>query len=494
MSFAQDLRASLLQAAMQGKLTEQLETDTPVCELLADIKAEKDKLIAEKKIKKEKPLSAISNDDIPFDIPENWEWVRCGQLLTVISGTSYDKTKITKDGITIARGGNLVNEIVIPQSDDVHLPIKDFYDKNKCLHRGDIVVVASTGSITGIGRPAFVDVDLVAEMQIGAFLRILRPVNNCLYDYLKQIFKSYYYRQHISKSVDGIGIRNLKEEHITNLLIPLPPIEEQKRIVRRIEEIMKHIDELEAIEEELKKLKEVFPADMKAAVLQAAMQGKLTEQLETDSSVDDLLEDIKKERAKLVAEGKIKKSRTKQNDNFVSLEDVPFDIPSSWKWVYLKSVAYTNGGYAFQSSQYSKEGIRVVRISDFNNDGLLFNQIVRHPFSKDLEQYIIKTNDILMCMTGGTVGKCCLINTIPEQMVTNQRVANISSILVQPQFLHYVLKSSVVQDIVKQNKNSTNDNISMDLILSFAIPLPPIEEQQRIVNKLETILPLIENI
>ena len=254
MSFAKDLRASVLQAAMQGKLTEQLETDTPVAQLLADIKAEKDRLIAEKKTKKEKPLSAISENDIPFDIPESWEWVRCGQLLTVISGTSYDKTKISKNGIAIARGGNLVNEIVVSQLDDVHLPKADFYDKNKCLQKGDIVVVASTGSITGIGRPAFVDDNLEKEMQIGAFLRILRPTNNCLYDYLKQIFKSYYYRQHISKSVDGIGIRNLKEEHVTNFLIPIPPIEEQKRIVQRIEEIMRHIDELEAIEEELKKL------------------------------------------------------------------------------------------------------------------------------------------------------------------------------------------------------------------------------------------------
>ena len=104
---------------------------------------------------------------------------------------------------------------------------------------------------------------------------------------------------------NAIKGKTLNNDSIRNLLIPLPPIEEQKRIVRRIEEIMKHIDELEAIEEELKKLKEVFPADMKAAVLQAAMQGKLTEQLETDSSVDDLLEDIKKEREKLVAEGKI---------------------------------------------------------------------------------------------------------------------------------------------------------------------------------------------
>jgi type I restriction enzyme S subunit len=224
------------------------------------------------------------------------------------------------------------------------------------------------------------------------------------------------------------------------------------------------------------------------------MQGKLTEQLETDSSVDDLLEDIKKEREKLIAEGKIKKSRTKQNDNFVSLEDVPFDIPSGWKWVTLQSIAYTNGGYAFQSSKYSNKGIRVIRISDFNNDGLLFSQIIRHPYQPELEQYKIKQNDILMCMTGGTVGKCCLVEAISEDMVTNQRVANISTITVLPRFLHYVLKSSTVQDIIRQNKNSTNDNISMDLILSLMIPLPPIEEQQKIVDKLETILPLIENI
>ena len=171
-----------------------------------------------------------------------------------------------------------------------------------------------------------------------------------------------------------------------------------------------------------------------------------------------------------------------------------FDIPSGWKWVKLNSIAYTNGGYAFQSSKYSEDGVRVVRISDFSNDGLLFNQIIRHPFSKDLEQYVIQTNDILMCMTGGTVGKCCLINNLPEKMVTNQRVANISSISVLPNFLHYVLKSCIIQDIINQGKNSTNDNISMDLILSFPIPLPPLEEQQRIVDKLETILPLLEYI
>ena len=120
----------------------------------------------------------------------------------------------------------------------------------------------------------------------------------------------------------------------------------------------------------------------------------------------------------------------------MQLDDVPFDIPCNWKLVYLNSIAYTNGGYAFHSSKYSNEGTRVIRISDFSNDGLLFNQIVRHPFSKDLEQYIIKTNDILMCMSSCTVDKCCLVDNLPEKMVTNQRVANISSILVLPNFLH----------------------------------------------------------
>ena len=155
-------------------------------------------------------------------------------------------------------------------------------------------------------------------------------------------------------------------------------------------------------------------------------------------------------------------------------------------------MSYTNGGYAFKSSDYTQEGIRVIRISDFNNNGILNDEIVRYPYNTTLEPFKIKENDILMCMTGGTVGKCCIVKNITEYMATNQRVANISSLGINADFLYFAIKSPFIQKIIQNNKTSTNDNISMDLILSFPIPLPPIEEQQRIVETLDRLLPLCE--
>lgn len=243
-AFPGDMKASLLQAAMQGKLTQQLPEDGSAADLLASIKAEKEQLIKEKKIKKEKPLAPISADEIPFDIPDNWEWIRLGCLVQVISGTSYDKTKVQASGIRIARGGNLVNERIVLQDDDVFLPQDEFYDESKCLRKKDIVIVASTGSLTGIGRPAFCNAELKEPTQIGAFLRIVRCYDDSVYDYVKMIFKGAYYRDWISRVVSGIGIRNVKAEHITNLLIPLPPLAEQKRIVEKLDKLLPLCDAL----------------------------------------------------------------------------------------------------------------------------------------------------------------------------------------------------------------------------------------------------------
>ena len=472
MSFATDLRASVLQAAMQGKLTKQLDTDTPVSKLIDEINSQKKK--------------GVTHSDID-DIPEVWDCVKLADVATLYTGNSISESVKTSRYTGLKEGFNYIGtkdvnyNHTIVYNNGVKIP---FNETNfRYAFPGATLLCIEGGSA---GRKIAIVNEKVC---FGNKLCSFHPIgvdSLFLYYYLQSPQFLNVFTNNISGIIGGVSINKLKQ-----MDFPVPPIEEQKRIVQRIEEIMRHIDELEAIEEELKKLKEAFPDDMKASVLQAAIQGKLTEQLDTDSPVDELLENIAEERENLIKEGKIKKSK-KTNDSIIN--DVPFDIPSGWKWVKLNSIAYTNGGYAFQSSKYSEDGVRVVRISDFSNDGLLFNQIIRHPFSKDLEQYVIQTNDILMCMTGGTVGKCCLINNLPEKMVTNQRVANISSISVLPNFLHYVLKSCIIQDIINQGKNSTNDNISMDLILSFPIPLPPLEEQQRIVDKLETILPLLEYI
>ena len=175
------------------------------------------------------------------------------------------------------------------------------------------------------------------------------------------------------------------------------------------------------------------------------------------------------------------------------VEDLPFDIPENWTWIRLKHVSFLNGGFAFKSDKFSKEGIRVIRISDFDENGIKSKNIKRYPYEPALEQYEIKCGDILLCMTGGTVGKSTFIHEIDEPSYINQRVALIRINKINTAYFYTVLSSPYLVDVIKSNKTSTNDNISMGLIEDFLIPLPPIIEQQRIVEKINFLEPLIQD-
>ena len=175
------------------------------------------------------------------------------------------------------------------------------------------------------------------------------------------------------------------------------------------------------------------------------------------------------------------------------VEDLPFDIPENWTWIRLKHVSFLNGGFAFKSDKFSKEGIRVIRISDFDENGIKSKNIKRYPYEPALEQYEIKCGDILLCMTGGTVGKSTFIHEIDEPSYINQRVALIRINKINTAYFYTVLSSPYLVDVIKSNKTSTNDNISMGLIEDFLITLPPLIEKQRIVEKINFLEPLIQD-
>lgn len=217
----EQLKASILQYAIQGKLVEQRPEEGTAEELYQQIQEEKHKLICEGKIKKEKSLAEISEDEIPFDIPDNWKWIRFGEIVQIISGISYDKKDVSKAGVRILRGGNIQSTAVNLEDDDVFLP-SDYYDDTKQVRIGDIVYVASTGSKTVIGKPGFIDEELPQTL-IGAFLRICRPISIDYANYVKIIFSSEYYRKHIRDLAQGTNINNVKESYVTELVIPLPP-------------------------------------------------------------------------------------------------------------------------------------------------------------------------------------------------------------------------------------------------------------------------------
>ncbi|MBR2240248.1 MAG: restriction endonuclease subunit S [Clostridia bacterium] len=252
--------------------------------------------------------------------------------------------------------------------------------------------------------------------------------------------------------------------------------------------------------------------ELKNSILQLAIQGKLVKQDLNDEPASVLLEKIKEEREKLIKEKKIKREKYSEiykdpsdNHYYEKFEDgtinditeeIPFDIPDSWEWIRLNNIVKIITGFSFKSSDLKENNkIRVIRISDFDETGLKNNKIVRIDPNIKFENYDIGDNSILMAMTGGTVGKSFLIEHIDEKMYLNQRVACINSYsnLINISYIYNVIQSSYVKGLINKNKNSTNDNISMDLINNFLIPLPCYNEQKNITNKILSINPIINN-
>lgn len=228
---------------------------------------------------------------------------------------------------------------------------------------------------------------------------------------------------------------------------------------------------------------------LKQSILREAIQGKLTadwrEQNPNTEPASELLKRIKAEKAQLIKEKKIRKEKPLPP---ISEDEIPFELPDGWVWCSMDDITTINGGFAFKSSQYINEGVRVIRISDFNEDGFSNDKIVRYKYTYELEPYILKEENILMAMTGGTVGKSLLVKDLPEKMVVNQRVATINILSpISPSYINCVIPTNLIQDVIKEAKNSTNDNISMGNIKGFLIPLPPLEEQTEIVAKVELI-------
>jgi type I restriction enzyme S subunit len=234
--------------------------------------------------------------------------------------------------------------------------------------------------------------------------------------------------------------------------------------------------------------------ELKGLILQLAIQGKLTDKWRADNSIVEpasvLLEKIEEEKALLISQKKIKKEKIVET---LSKDEVPFVLPENWEWCKLIEISSINGGFAFKSSNYVDEGARVIRISDFDELGFKNHKVVRHNYTEDLLPYVLEDRNILIAMTGGTVGKSLFVNHVNETMVVNQRVATIK--IIQPIFEAYVncvIPTKLIQDVIEEAKNSTNDNISMSDIKGFNIPIPPLEEQKVIVEVVNTLFKEVE--
>ena len=334
----------------------------------------------------------------------------------------------------------------------------------------------------------------------------VEPYQSIDYKYVFYTLLTDYFKKAMIERSTGTATPIINRSNWEGIILPIPPQLEQQRIVTRIEELMPIADKYEKSQEALDKLNAEIFDKLKKSVLQEAIQGKLVPQDPNDEPASVLLERIKEEKAKLFKEGKLKKKDLadsvifKGDDNkyyekvgsLVTCidEEIPFEIPSSWSWVRLGNYTEVIGGYAFQSQDIKSEnGCRVIRISDISEEGLVNTRIARYNGELDLSQYRIYNNDILMAMTGGTVGKSLLLKSVNnEVLLLNQRVAIIRNRWFDVNYIDTVIKSAYIKSIIDNSKNSTNDNISMADITGFLIPIPPLNEQRRIINKLEFVI------
>ena len=461
-----ELKNALLQEAVQGKLVPQIASEGNARDLLEEIRKEKVKLVKEKTVKKEKKIAEITDDEIPFDIPETWSWCRITDIAFCELGKTKDSQKnkgefkdylcsinIQENGIDLSKVKQMKFE-------------KDEIDRYS-VQKNDLLICEGGDA----GRCAIYPFDTPMFYQNALHrVRFYNDVNPFFYLYVLQLYKANKILMEASK---GVTIQHLTGESLRNLCFPLPPLSEQKRIVAAIEKFMPLIEEYGKKETELKALNEQIGTLTKKAILQEAVQGKLVPQIAAEGNAKKLLEEIKKEKSKVAGKASstsfASKTRSKEFPPITD-DEIPFDIPENWCWCRLGDISTFNGGYAFKSENYvtKENGVRVLRISDFGENGIKDKNPVYYPYNSELENYKLSINDIIMCMTGGTVGKSFLVKDLNEEMYVNQRVADIKCHkLVDIDYIYSVILSHHVQLSIQDNKNSTNDNISADLIKNF---------------------------
>ncbi len=486
----QELKNSILQLAIQGKLVEQRPEEGTAEELFKKIQEEKQRLIAEKKIKKEKTLPEITDDEKPFDIPESWKWVRIGEIFSHNTGkalNSSDKSGTPYEYIT-------TSNVYWDRFELNKLKTMLFTEEelDRCTVKKDDLLVLEGGDC---GRAAIWAFDF--PMRIQNHIHRLRPYKELYIKYFYHIF--YLYKNAGMIKGKGIAIQGLSSNVLHSLIVPLPPLAEQKRIVAKIEELLPFIDRYEQAWSKLEQFNKRFPEDMKKSLLQYAIQGKLVEQRPEEGTAEELYKKIQEEKQRLIAEKKIKKEKPLPE---ITDDEKPFDIPESWKWVRVSQIwSILNGdrgkNYPAKST-LSKTGIPFISAINLNGKTVIEDEnllcLSQAQYDK-LGNGKLQKKDVVVCIRG-SLGKHGVYpfnqGAIASSLVI---LRNYFSNVCDNEFLLLYLDSPLFFSEIKKYDNGTaQPNLAAKSLEQFLIPLPPLAEQKRIVEKLEQLLPLCEKL
>jgi len=475
---AQQLKNSILQEAIEGRLVPQDPNDEPASVLLDKIRKEKARLVKEGKLKK-KDLeeTPIKENEIPFKIPESWEWCKLGTIAALIGGFAFKSHEYTSSGSRVIRISDITENGFINKN-VVRFPFTDKLSQYVILE-GDILMAMTGGTV---GKSLYVKYLPEETMLLNQRVALIRP-NIVFTDYIDYVIKSQHIQGIITEAKNSTN-DNISMGDIYNFPIPLPPLAEQKRIVAKIEELMPKVEAYGKAQESLDKLNEELPERLKKSILQEAITGKLVPQYPNDEPASVLLDKIRKEKARLVKEGKLKKKDLVEVP--IEEDEIPFKIPESWEWVRHNDLFDISGGSQPPKSDFSleeKEGyIRLYQIRDYGEKP----SPVYIPISKASK--ITQKGDILLARYGGSLGKVF----IAEDGAYNVAMAKVEYLfnksLIDHDYLYYYYNCSLYQDLVKGNNRSAQGGFNKEDLGSLLFPLPPLAEQHRIVEKIEQLM------
>lgn len=466
------IRDKVLSLAVNGKLVKQDFTEESADILISRINEDLHGQIHAETWKK---------DEIPFEIPTNWSWCRLSDIGYTNIGLTYHPQDIVKDGIIVIRSSNIINgEIDYTDLVKVNCPIR----KNQYLNRNDIVICVRNGSKALVGKCAIFK-ETSRKVAFGAFMAIFRtPCYRYVYHYLNtQLFRRYF------NSDDTKQINQITQKILKNALIPLPPQNEQNRIVDKIEEIFSVLDTIDEYQSQY-----LFNVEtLRNKLFDAAIQGKLSEQRLEDGTAEELYTKLQAEKTVLMQEGKAKKEKVLPE---IAETEIPFDIPPNWKWVRLGdiSVKISSGNTPAggnKSNVYVEKGYSFFREQNIYNDGIHEEGLVyiTEELLKTRENSTVMPMDILLNITGGSIGRCALIPDDFTKGSINQHILIIRMIDPRLRFyIHTCICSPFIQKYIKGNTVGDKDGFSAGRCKNMLIPLPPLEEQRRIVSVINEVL------
>ena len=500
MMTAEQLKNSILQLAMQGKLVEQRLDEGTGEELYKEIQVEKKRLIKEKRYKAPKPQEDLVESELPFDIPDNWRWCQVGDFFSNASGLSYKKGMLSEKSaemVRILRGGNIGTEEYFFREDDQFIK-KEYVDDALYLKKGYMITPAVT-SLNHIGKIGLIDQDYT-DVVAGGFVLMLMPYfdNGTISRFLLYWFDTKEHRDACRGIThkSGQAFYNLSREKLMNLPVPLPPLAEQKRIVAKIEELMPIVEQYAAASTKLNTLNASFPEMMKKSILQEAVQGKLVPQDPNDEPASLLLKKIAEEKKRLIKEGKIKKQKLLPE---ITEDEIPFDIPESWEWIRIGMVTDVKGGKRVPKGKSVIDSFTphiYIRVTDMKNQTIVSDKLkyITEDVYQEIKQYTINKEDLYLTIAG-TIGAVGVVPDMFDGMNLTENAVKLCNILIYKDYLLRVIQSPLVQaQFVDRTNKVAQPKLAIVRIESTLIPLPPLEEQKRIVEMLDKLMLFIDGL